>query len=361
MKTLWGFMKKEMRQTLRDPRMRILLFVAPCIQLTIFATALSTEARNIRLSVFGAPTDSALMNLYRDCIASGWFIPAKVSTSDPFKQVQGGEADAVLVAPPGGLDKSIGRGEGRLQLLINATNVTRGQSIERYVNAIQLERSQKEVQIQLPLKFDVRVLYNPAMRTALFLVPGVMSMLVCLITILLTSMSITKEKELGTFETLIAAPVKPEEVIMGKTIPYVLLGMSNIPLILAVAVFVFDVPMRGNLLVLMLASMMFVCCTVGIGLLISTLAKNQQQSMMGGFLFLLPAMLLSGLAFPIENMPWAMRMFSYINPITYYIDLLRNIMLKGGDANLIMVDVTVLAAMAIAAIAFSWQRFKTTL
>lgn len=359
MKTLWGFMKKEMLQTLRDPRMRMLLFVAPCIQLTIFATALSTEARNIRLAVFGAPTDSALMDLYRDCIASGWFIPAKVSTSDPYRQVQGGEADAVLVSPPGGLDKSLGRGDGQLQLLINATNVTRGQSIERYVNAIQLARQQNK--IQPPLEFDVRVLYNPAMRTALFLVPGVMSMLVCLITILLTSMSITKEKELGTFETLIAAPVKPEEVIMGKTVPYVLLGMSNIPLILAVAVFIFGLPMRGSLLMLMFASFTFICCTVGIGLLISTLAKNQQQSMMGGFLLLMPAMLLSGLAFPIENMPWAMRMFSYINPITYYIDLLRNIMLKGGDLNLVLFDVSILAAMAVAAIGFSWQRFKTTL
>ncbi len=359
MKILLGFMKKEMLQTLRDPRMRILLFLAPCIQLTIFATALSTEARNIRLSVFGAPSDSALMNLYRDCIASGWFIPAKVSSSDPYTQVQGGEADAVLVAPPGGVDKSLGRHDGKMQLLINATNVTRGQSIERYVNAVLM--ANQPIPFKVPLEFDVRVLYNPAMRTALFLVPGVMSMLVCLITILLTSMSITKEKELGTFETLIAAPVKPEEVILGKTVPYVILGMSNIPLILAVAVFVFGLPMRGSLLVLMFASFMFVCCTVGIGLMISTLAKNQQQSMMGGFLFLLPAMLLSGLAFPIENMPWAMRMFSYVNPITYYIDLLRNIMLKGGDANLILFDVSILAAMAVAAIGFSWQRFKTTL
>ncbi|MBO9667198.1 MAG: ABC transporter permease [Bdellovibrio sp.] len=359
MKTLMGFIRKEMRQTLRDPRMRMLLFLAPCIQLTVFATALSTEARNIRLSIFGAPSDSSLQNIYRDAIASGWFTPAKVTTSDPYQQVQGGEADAVIVAPPGGLDKSIGRHEGHMQLLVNATNVTRGQSIERYMQAIVQRRTAWD--FKPPIEFDVRVLYNPAMRTALFLVPGVMSMLVCLITILLTSMSITKEKELGTFETLIAAPVRPEDVILGKTVPFVLLGMSNIPLIVAVAYYVFDVPMRGSLLWLLAASFVFVCCTVGIGLLISTIAKNQQQSMMGGFLYLFPSVLLSGIIFPIENMPTVMRGFAYINPLTYFIELLRNIMLKGGDVNLMLFNIGILAAMAVLAITVSWRRFKTTL
>ena len=358
MRTLLGFLRKEFRQTLRDPRMRILLFLAPCVQLTIFGVALSTEARNIRLSVIGSPSDSLLQTIYRECLASGWFIPAKVSTSDPFEQIQKSEADAVMIAPEGGLDKSVGRQRGELQLLVNAINVTRGQSIESYFNAV--------VQSQfpgmtLPLRFDLRVLYNPAMLSAYFLIPGVMSMLVCLITILLTSMSITKEKEVGTFETLISAPVKPEEVLLGKTIPFVLLGISNIPLILGVAVFIFNLPVRGSLWWLMLSSVVFVFCTVGIGLLISTLAKNQQQSMMGGFLFLFPAMLLSGLVFPIENMPWGIRIFSYVNPLTYFMEILRNITLKGGDSRLLLYDTCILAAMAVLAIFISWRRFKTTL
>lgn len=357
MKTLLGFIKKEFRQTLRDPRMRFLLFLAPCVQLTIFGVALSTEAKNIRLSVYGSPLDTSLQELHRKALASGWFVPAKVSTADPYEQIQKGEADAVLVAPAEGLDKSLGRHEGQVQLLVNASNVTRAQSIERYflsiVSALYPQTS--------PLKFDVRVLYNPALRTALFLVPGVMSLLVCLITILLTGMSITKEKEIGTFETLIAAPVKPEEVILGKTIPFVLLGMSNIPLIVGVAMALFGMPLRGNWIWLLLSSFVFVCCTVGIGLFISTIAKNQQQSMMGGFLYLFPSVLLSGLVFPIENMPWTLRIFSYLNPLTYFIELLRNIMLKGGDLRLIVFNLLILAAMAVLAISASWQRFKTTL
>ncbi|WII70936.1 ABC transporter permease [Bdellovibrio sp. 22V] len=357
MKTLLGFIRKEFLQTLRDPRMRFLLFVAPCVQLTIFGTALSTEAKNIRLSVFGAVSDQPLQELHRKALASGWFIPAKVSVADPFEQIQKGEADAVLVAPEEGFDKSLGRKEGHVQLLINATNVTRAQSIERYFqNIVRILYPQKA-----PIEFDVRVLYNPALRTSLFLVPGVMSLLVCLITILLTGMSIAKEKELGTFETLIAAPVTPEEVILGKTIPFVLLGMSNIPLIVGVAMVLFGMPLRGSLWMLLIASFVFVCCTVGIGLFISTVAKNQQQSMMGGFLYLFPSVLLSGLVFPVENMPWALRIFSYLNPLTYFIELLRNIMLKGGDLRLIAVNVLILAAMATLAITASWRRFKTTL
>ncbi|KHD87942.1 MAG: multidrug ABC transporter permease [Bdellovibrio sp. ArHS] len=357
MKTLWGFIRKEFLQTLRDPRMRMLLFLAPGVQLTIFGVALSTEAKNIKLGVVGAPNDFSLHELHRKALASGWFVPAKSSSEDPFAQINKGEADAVLIAPPAGLDRSLGRNEGQVQLLVNAINVTRAQSIERYfLSVVQSLYGQA-----LPFHFDVRVLYNPAMQTALFLVPGVMSLLVCLITILLTSMSITKEKEMGTFETLISAPVKPEEVIFGKTVPFVLLGMSNIPLIVGVAVTLFGMPLRGSLGILLLSSFVFVCCTVGIGLFISTVAKNQQQSMMGGFLYLFPSVLLSGLVFPIENMPWVLRIFAYINPLTYFIELLRNIMLKGGDARLILFNVLILSAMAVFIITASWRRFKVVL
>ncbi|MNL07690.1 Inner membrane transport permease YbhS [compost metagenome] len=150
-------------------------------------------------------------------------------------------------------------------------------------------------------------------------------------------------------------------MILGKTLPFVLLGVSNIPLIVGVAMLLFGMPLRGLGVMLMLSSFVFVCCTVGIGLLISTLAKDQQQSMMGGFLYLFPSVLLSGLVFPIENMPWGLRIFSYINPLTYFIELLRNIMLKGGDPRLIFQNNLILAGMAVLFIAISWRRFKTTL
>jgi ABC-2 type transport system permease protein len=137
--------------------------------------------------------------------------------------------------------------------------------------------------------------------------------------------------------------------------------MSNIPLILLVAIFVFDVPFRGALWLFLLGALVFICCTVSLGLLISGISKNQQQAMMGGFLFLFPAMLLSGLVFPVENMPWALRIFSYLNPLTYFIELLRNIMLKGGDLRLVFTNIVVLAVMTVVIVYLSWRKFKTTL
>jgi ABC-2 type transport system permease protein len=212
-----------------------------------------------------------------------------------------------------------------------------------------------------PLSFDLRILYNPTMRTPVFMIPGVMSMLMCLITILLTSMSISREKETGTFEMLVSAPVKTWEILLGKTLPYVILGVSNVPLILGVAVLAFGVPMRGSLWVLFFCALVFVCTTVAVGTLISTITKTQQQSMMGGFLFLFPSIQLSGLMFPLENMPPFMKILAYLNPLTYFLELMRNIMLKGGDVRVILSHLAVLSLMAVVLITLSFRKFRTNL
>lgn len=362
--TLLGFIKKEFKQALRDPRMRAMLFVAPVMQMTLFGVAISTDVKNLRLAVQMAPNDKAMGQIYDHAMNSGWFIPAKAHEIDPFQMIQKDEADAVLVAPRGGLTQAIQRGRGEVQLLVNASNVIRAQSVENYMKGIVASVIPSYLRQEVPkppIEFDVRILYNPTMRTAVFMVPGVMSLLICLITVLLTSMSISREKEIGTFEMLISAPVTPVEIILGKTIPYVLLGVCNIPLILIVAVFVFGVPMQGSLLVLGLSAVVFVCTTVAIGTLISTVTRTQQQSMMGGFLFMFPAIQLSGLMFPLENMPPAMKVLAYLNPITYFLQLLRNIMLKGGSWQVVATHVTALSAMAIAIIFISFKRFRTTL
>lgn len=362
--TLLGFIKKEFTQVLRDPKMRMLLFAAPIIQMTLFGVALSSDIKNIRLSVINTHNDTTLQHVYDRAMSSGWFIPADSQRPDAFDQIQSGDADAVLVSPPEGLNAALARGNGRVQLLVNASNVLRAQSIEAYVKAITARVVMEDMKLSeppVPLSFDLRILYNPTMRTAVFMVPGVMSMLICLITVLLTSMSVSKEKETGTFEMLISAPVTSKEIILGKTLPYVILGISNIPLILGVAILGFDVPMRGNFLVLLLASLIFVCVTVAIGTFISTITRNQQQSMMAGFLFLFPAIQLSGLMFPLENMPIWMKMIAYVNPLTHFLAVLRNIMLKGGDWQMVTTHLLILAAMAFVMVWISFKRFRSTL
>ncbi|MHB8744214.1 MAG: ABC transporter permease [Sulfuricaulis sp.] len=363
--TLGGFLRKEFKQALRDRRMRILLVLAPVIQLTLFGVALSNDVKNIRLWAQLAPNDSVLQHVYEHAVASKWFLAGiDDPNADPFELLRAGKIDAALIPPPGGLTRALGRGDADLQLLVNAINVIQAQSVASYLNTITTRVIQDDLKIEptkSPVQFDVRVLYNPTLETSYFMVPGVMCILLCMTPLILTSMSITREKELGTFEMLISAPVSASEVIYGKTIPYVVLGMATVPLILAVAVFGFGVPMRGSLLVLLIASLVFVCTAVAIGTLISTFARNQQQSMLGGFLFLFPAILLSGLMFPLENMPWIMKWISYADPLSHFLALLRNILLKGGEPGFVALHVAVLMVMAVVSVLVSFRRFHTTL
>ncbi len=243
--------------------MRMLLFVAPIIQLTLFGVALSNDVKNIRLWAQIDSRDTVLQHVYEHAVASKWFLPGiEDRNADPFELLRAGKIDAALIPPPGGLTRALGRGDADLQLLVNATNVIQAQSVEGYLKNIVNRVVQDDLKVEppeLPVQFDVRVLYNPTLETSYFMVPGVMCILLCMMPMVLTSMSITREKELGTFEMLISAPVTASEVIYGKTIPYVVLGMATVPLILAVAVFGFGVPMRGSLLVLLIASFAFVC------------------------------------------------------------------------------------------------------
>lgn len=363
--TLGGFMRKEFKQVLRDRRMWLLLFVTPIIQLTLFGIALSNDVKNIRLWAQPDSRDTVLQHVYERAVASKWFLPgAGDRNADPFELLRAGQIDAALIPPAGGLTRALGRGEADLQLLVNAMNVIQAQSVEGYLKNIVNRVVQDDLEVvppELPVRFDVRVLYNPTLETSYFMVPGVMTILLCMTPLVLTSMSITREKELGTFEMLISAPVTASEVVYGKTMPYVMLGMATVPLILAVAMFGFGVPMRGSLLVLLIASFAFVCTAVAIGTLISTFARNQQQSMLGGFLFLFPAIMLSGLVFPLENMPWVMKWISYVDPLAHFLALLRNIMLKGGEAGFIALHVAVLVVMAVVSVYVSFKRFHTTL
>jgi ABC-2 type transport system permease protein len=362
--TLLGFIKKELIQAVRDPRMKFILFVTPIIQMTLFGVAISNEVKNIRLAAFFDSKDTVLRDVYERSIAGGWFIPARVSGEDPFTLIQAGKADAVLVPPPGGFTRAVGRGDAKLQLLTDATNVLQAQAVENYLQSILQQTVRDDLRIippDPPIRFDVRVLFNPSLESSIFMVPGVMSMLMLMTTMILTNIAIVREKEIGTFEMLISAPVSRSEVIFGKTLPYVVIGMSNLPLILAVAVFVFRVPMRGSFLVLVGASFAFVCTTVAIGTLISTFCQNQQQASMAGFLFMFPAMMFSGLFFPIENIPAGIRWLATLDPLAHYLGLLRNILLKGGDAQYVGTHVAILAVMAVVSVIASFRRFRTTL
>ena len=285
--TLLGFIRKEISQALRDPRMRGMLFVMPVIQLAIFGLALSSEIRNIAFAVSSRPDDAFTRRLEARFDASGWFKRVEPGPGDPFDWVRSGKAEAVLVAPAGGADKAAGRGSAVYQLLIDATNAERARGVEIYAKSILAAHLRAEGLDPggASIQFSVRTLYNPEGDTATYMIPGTLSLMLCLVTLVLTSMSMAKEREIGTLETLLAAPIAPWEVLLGKTAPYVMLGMLDVPLVLAVA-YLMGVPIRGPLWEIFLAAFVFVCTSVSAGFLVSSYAGSQQQAMFGGFLFL---------------------------------------------------------------------------
>jgi len=363
-RTLKAFIRKELTQTLRDVRMRALLFGAPILQMTIFGLALSTEIKNIKLAAFSRPGDAMFERVTEGFYTSGWFTRVgHTPEEDPFELIASGRADAALIAPAESLARSAERGGGKMQLLVDASNAAKARVIEVYAKNIiaAVAAGEYGARGEAALKFDVRVLYNPAMESSIFLVPGVMGMLVCLITIILTAMSLTREREMGTFETIVSAPLSNAEILLGKTLPYILLGLANAALVVTAGYLIFGVPVRGALWQLALGALAFVITTVSVGTFISTISKNQQQAMLGGFMFLFPAILMSGVMYPVENMPKAVIAAAYLNPLMYFVRLVRNIMLKGGDTHVFWTNLGALCLMAVFAAGLAYKRFRQTL
>ncbi len=363
-RTLLAFIRKEFAQVLRDPRMKIMLFVMPLVQMTVFGLALSSEIKNIKLAAVHAPSDAAARRLAARFTSSGWFLAVAPEGREPAELVVSGAADAVLVFPAEGFARAAGRGRGGVQLLVDGTSVTRARSVEAYARRIFSEHAAAEAGLPAaapPLAFDARVLYNPEMESPVFMVPGVMGMIVCLVTIILTSMSLTREREMGTFETIVSAPLENREILLGKTVPYVVLGLANAALVIAAGFLVFGVPVRGALWQLFAAAFAFVITTVGIGTMISTISRNQQQAMMGGFIFLFPAVLMSGIMYPVENMPAVLKPAVYLNPLYYFTSLLRNILLKGGESSAFVFNLSALVLMAGVSGTLAYKRFRQTL
>ncbi|MBF0365586.1 MAG: ABC transporter permease [Oligoflexia bacterium] len=356
MNCLWGFIIKETLQTLRDPRMAVLLFGVPIIQLMIFGYAISNEVKNIKIGFVQTPDDAYTREIASHAKASGQFIVSKVSiiASEAYQSLSRGDVEALFIPPSRGLSYYEGRGEAKAQLLLDATDLLRARGAEHYLLSIIAAPSTSG-------NIDVKTLYNPSLTSAFQMVPGVVCMIVCIFTIILTSMSITKEKERGTLEMLLVSPIRPYQIIAGKSIPYFLIGLVNISLIISVGMIIFDVPFRGPFLMYLLGASVFLVATLGVGILISTLAQNQQQAMMGGFIFLFPAMLLSGIMTPICNMPEFLQALAHLNPLMHFVTLSRNILLKGGSPLLFWKHFGSLLLLAIFLFSTAIYRFKKNL
>ncbi|MDR1684420.1 MAG: ABC transporter permease [Elusimicrobiota bacterium] len=365
--TLLGFIKKEFIQISRDKKMIGAIFFVPVLQLIMFGGALTSEVKNIAFVVISPPSQMA-RDIQSKALASGWSKEVKhidaANAPEPAQLLISRKAEAVLAAPKEGFEYALERGDKPLQLLVNAVNAQRAQQVEVYVKQITAQAAAKRgvnINALNLIQTDIRIMFNHYMNTSDFMLPALMAMASFVVILAVCGMSITKEKETGTMEKLIASPAGGEEVLLGKTIPYMLIGLLIILFMFSIALMVFGVSFRGMFWQLLVTGFCLMLTTLSVATLISAIARTQQQALMASILFILPAVLLCGVFFPVENIPRALRWLSYLDPMTYAMINFRNTFLKGGDAVLFWQNTLFSLAYGAGLGALAFKNFKSTL
>ena len=319
---------KEFIQVLRDPRMRGVIFLAPIFQLLILSYAITTDIRNISMAVFDQDRTVASRQLVERFSGSGYFVIEHRLMREPEirELLDGSRAQIVLRIGNGfGRDLSAGRSV-IVQAILDGTDSNTASVILQYAGRViaahsrqvQLEAVRRQAGPVVPaghIELQPRAWFNPNLESRLYYVPGFIAIIVTLVTLMLTSMAVVREKEIGTMEQLLVSPITPWEFILGKSVPFAIIAFADVILATTVGVLWFDVPVRGSLLLLFLATCIYLLSAIGIGLLISTISRTQQQAMMTTFFFFMPAIMLSGFMFPIANMPEVIQWITYANPL----------------------------------------------
>ncbi len=364
--TIRHIVRKEFIQTFRDRRMLMPIFVAPVIQLILFGFAVTTDIKHISLAILDYDRS------YESRQLSSSFSQSKTfdlkyflnSYTELEEAVQEGKAQAAVVIPKN-FEADLKKGkQTSLQVVLDGTDANTATIIASYVSQLIARYSENifaEIRGQMALGMVIpqpRVWYNPNLESSVFMVPGVICLILLLTTLMLTSMAITKEREMGTLEQLVVSPIKPWELIMGKTIPFVLIGLADITLVISAGKLIFDLPIRGSLFLLFGVALIFILTTLSFGLLISTVSRTQQQAMMSAFFFMVPAMLLSGVFSPIENMPRVAQYITFLNPLRYFSTAVRGILLKGNGITVLWPQILALLIFGLAASIFSSLRFR---
>jgi ABC-2 type transport system permease protein len=364
---------KEFRQTLRDPRAKPVLFIAPIIQLLIFGYAVTTDVRNTRTFVVDRDRSSESRALLGALTASGYFRVTGVGGRPADLTQALDHGDALLgVEIPRGFAADLGAGrQTSVQLLVdgstaNTANVALGYAT-RIISSYGLQQgaaaAARAGAAIPPVGVDLRARawYNPNLESRVYNVPGVIGLIVMLMSLMLTALAVVREREVGTLEQLMVSPLKPIEMIVGKTLPSVLVAFLDLTLVTTVALLWFGIPFRGTVLLLVTSSVLYILCGLGVGLLISTISKTQQEAFMSVFLFLFPAMILSGLMFPVENMPLAIQYFTLLDPIRHFLIIVRGVFLRGAGWSILYPQILTLLVMGVGVLGFAATRFRKTI
>lgn len=358
-------MIKEFLQTLRDPRMRFVLIAVPVLQSIVFGYAVTTDVKLIAMAVMDRDNTPESRKLISDFASSHYFrIVRNIFTDDETRDLMDhGTVKAVLQINTG-FGGTIRSGKtAAAQMIVDGTDSNTAGIVLNYSGGV-INKYNMEIAGRAPggvVDLRTRAWFNENLESRNFYVPGVIALLLSLVTLLLSSMAIVREKEIGTIEQIIVTPITKAEFILGKTVPFALIGFFDVFIITGICVFWFKVPIRGSMLLLLVCTALFIMSTIGIGLLLSTVSSTQQQAMMGNFFFFFPAVLLSGFLFPIANMPQLIQWLTYLNPLRYMLVIIRGIFLKGIGVEVLWPQMAGLAALGTVLLLLATRQFKKTM
>lgn len=367
MQQFWVFVRKEFYHIFRDKKSLLIIFALPIAQMLIFGFALTNEIKNTQIGILDYSGDEASINLIAEIEASRYFeITKQFTNADAVDAAfKADEIKLAIVIPPNFKSELSHNNSAQIQLLADATDPNTATTLEVYAGAVIRDyQNTMNNNFKLPytIATEIRMLYNPQLKGAYLFVPGVMGMILLLISAMMTSISIVREKELNTMEIILASPLKPMVLILSKAVPYMVISLINVSTILIISVTLLDLPINGNIFLVLGVCVLFITTALSLGLMISNITDSQQTAMFISLMgLMLPTLILSGFMFPIENMPVPMQILSNIVPTKWFFIIIKDVMIKGLGIASVWKEICVLFGMTLFFLVVSWKKFKMRL
>ncbi len=372
MKTIYHFIIKELLQVKRDKKMLVIIFMAPILQLIFLGYAANMDVNIVHTTIYDQDKTETSRNFIERLVETGYFkIDYYAKNYEEITDLLEDGKTLVAIVIPKDFEKKINRRETtQLQTLFEGSDASKASMALGYIQGVSTKFSQNlimETKDKLGMKIslsgsltpEVRVWYNPEMKSRIFMVPGILGLVLMISTISLMSMAIVREREIGTMEQLIVTPIKKYQLLLGKLIPFTMIGFVILLIVMIIMTQWFGITVRGNVLFLLFAAFLFILSNLGIGLFISTVSKTQQQAMMASvFALMMPMIYLSGFAFPIENMPKFFQYITYAIPLRYFITIIRGVVLKGIGFSSLWLETLILFGMGVSILVLSANRFS---
>lgn len=366
-KVFWAFVKKELFHIIRDRRTLLILFGMPVAQVLIFGYAVTNEFKDAKIDILDHSKDAVSQQLINHMISSGHFEVNRLLLSENEMEagLKRGTTKLVMVIPHDFAARFHSPDQLTVQLIADGSDPNNANTLLQYATRMLNDFRQERLDIvdnPYLINVEMRMLYNPQLESAYNFIPGTVALILLIISAMMTSLTIAREKESGTMEILLVSPLPPMLIILGKVAPYAVLSFIDALLVLLLGYFVFDVPIAGHLALLLIICLLYVVTALSLGTLISTVSKTQQDAMMRSLIgLMMPSMMLSGFVFPMTSMPIVLQTIGQLIPATHFIEILKAVMLRGVGLETVLMEVLVLIAMTVLLLGLAWKNFKIRL